>query len=121
MNLKKYLSISYATIAEKIGPNNKIILHTSNGTILGIPIFSDQELSDTFDQEKIHEGMTILTHNLIDAYKKDNYKNQEDKLSDEDSVLLLKDVTIIGNGNRYNSPFLVLFVNEIIGLSIGNI
>ena len=107
-SLKKETIVSFACLSdEKDLGNNKLVLVTTAGVITGTLAKSENFLSKAVDH-------------IIDQYRQDNGLDEK-PLNGNDGLLSLEDVTIMSGSKTFNIPFLTVFYDQIIGVSIGNI
>ena len=112
-SLKKSLiiNLSDSTLVEGL-EQNKLVLVTAFGNIVGKPL-NDKDLEHTDDNKNF---LPIM----VELFSKEYLK---DKTADgNDGYIILKDVKITSPSNTTtNLPFLVVFYDQIIGVTIGNI
>ena len=116
ISFKKHLcyGLSIATSIEDL-KKNKVIFLTPTGIVQGRIILATEESEKP---KWFHE----LVSGLADGFKEDRKTQEDTPLDSIDNVILLKDVEIIGlNGDRTNAPFFALFIDQIVGVSIGDI
>lgn len=82
--------------------NDALVLITAAGQIVGTPLL-DIESSDI--KGTVAEGRYL---NVVKAYE---------EVSKDHSVILLKDATLLTDSQRLHHEFLVIFTDEIIGVS----
>lgn len=116
-SIKKDLLIAFTMLESTSRDENPahLILVTSAGVISGLPVTE-------------HEEKGTITSNLLDfigtvikEHKESN--NIEDyKLAEGlDGFFSLKDVTIRSGNSTYTLPFLTVFYDQIVGVSVGNL
>lgn len=97
------------TISEGID-QNEVILLTASGIISGkVLSISDQE-----------DALAQLVKPIADGYFVETATSSED-LSATDGFILLKDVTLVQNSIKTTFPNLVVFFDQIIGITLGKI
>lgn len=96
---------------------NSLIIQTGGNTIIGTPILSGDEL-DADDFIKIAIDAYKQTKQSLKNDSEDHEKSME-KNMEKRQLVWLKDVVISGTSN-INLPFMVVFISEITGISIGN-
>lgn len=115
--LKKEIIFEFADMVFQNNDFTNIIFVTSTGLISGIPVAytgEDKEHSDYFDD------IAKLNHKISSEFKKKNSIPEGEFLDGNDGVLLLKDVTIKSGSATFNLPFLQLFFDQILGVTLGN-
>ncbi len=114
-SLKKDIIIKLSMIPLLQGmENNNIIVMTSAGTYTG-KIISNED-----DTPEIALPFVNMLSELADQYRQDNHIDENTLLDGNDGYLILKDVQLRTNGPIINMPFVVLFFDQIVGISIGN-
>lgn len=98
--------------------NRSVIIQTGGTTIYGTPILYEDELGEDDSAIKV----ALETYKAVK--KKDGIDIEEESSSDEAKkpprqLIWLKDVTILST-TRVNLPFIVIFVNKVDAISIGN-
>lgn len=101
--------------------NNKFIVHTSNGIYVG-------KLRNTeYDNSEVTENDDTLTC-FNKVYKKalKNYEASEKskifpEISENYATIELEDVQYINGTAHINMPFVELFVDQIVGFSLGTL
>lgn len=91
--------------------NNKIIFITSIGMIIANGID---------DSSAEHSVITKLTESIAEVYC-ESHNIGDEPLPENDGYILLKDVVIKNSNTTYNFNEIVLFYDQIIGITIGNI
>lgn len=127
--LKKYFSkklikiISYNTFidAEKQSSDSTdmLIIHTANGLYQG-----NLKQSENFANFELLKDDDILTaiRKIYLSFLDEHSKNSDDSIEDiiENPITIdLEDVTLISNTGKISLPFVSIFVDQIIGISIG--
>lgn len=93
---------TYTSIA--IASGNKLIFATQSGLISGIPIFDDDD--------------DILP--IQETYFKMFAKHRKSFKTDYLQSITLKDVSVSSANTNYNLPYLTIFMDKVLGVSIGN-
>lgn len=96
--------IVYSNIA--IETNNNIIFATQSGFIIGKPILEDEEVDSTLQ----------LFFDLSQQMKEENKSENEAITS-----ITLKDVRLSAANVTNHFPYLTVFMDQILGVSIGNL
>lgn len=91
--------------------DNKFILATPSGIIMGTPVFDEQSTEEL--------PFTNLTNSLITTYREDHGISDDVRLEGSDGVLYLKDVTIQNGVHVTSLPYMWVFYDQIVGVSIG--
>lgn len=119
-SLKKSMIIAMASIPEVEGfETNNLILTTPAGLICGKLISEDE----TTDSNKMNNLMAKVCNNFTEKYLKDiSDSDSEPIIEGNDGYLFLQDVTIRSTSSNATSnlPFMIVFYDQIIGVSIGN-
>lgn len=111
-SMKKEMIISFMTLPKVDGlTNNKLILSTSCGIMQGEPL-NDAD----FENNLLANLVTEFAKNYFEKYS----INPDESTPNNDGYIALKNVTFQGNPG-YNMPFLVVFYDQILGVSIGNL
>lgn len=102
--------LSGATTVEGL-ENNKVIIVTAMGMIIGTPY-----IEENYDESDLnHHAVPIVVKETADAYGTEN-------IDGNDGFIMLSDVTIKnGVNNVTNVPSLVVFYDQIIGITIGSV
>lgn len=120
-SLKKSLIIAMSCIPEVEGlEENDLILTTSAGIISG-KVPSEQEIDD-------EKSLYSVFYKICDNTKEEYLKNitstdSEPVIVGNDGYIILKDVKIRSTSSNTitHMPFMVVFYDQIIGVTIGNI
>lgn len=96
--------------------NNKIILSTAIGLITG-RLSTDDEYNDPKNVKTIIEK---LSYRFADDYKEKLSLSATDKLPAGEGWLYLVDVEIKSANYTHSMPFMIVFLDQIIGISLGN-
>ena len=113
--LKKYVISRLHNVPLVEGAeDNSVIVMTPAGTYIGKPVSDkDESKTDSFWAELFFE--------LAKDYRQDNQIAENVPLDGNDGFLVLKDVQLQANGSIIKMPFVVLFFDQIVGITIGNI
>lgn len=132
MMIKKYFSNKYSkiftmntlseTLNEAQNSNNKLMIHTANGIYVGK--LKEQEDYDNLDIQKNDDILTAYRKMYLNALN--NYENSDksdkiERISENSISITLEDVEIITSVKSINLPFVEIFVDQIIGFSLGSI
>lgn len=114
-SLKKFMIRNYEKLpGTKDFPYHKLILITAAGMICGLPV--DEEA----DKEKDEIGPLFQqNHKLYHDYRKENDIPEDQTLPGNDGYIMLKDVSIMANNQITRLSSMVVFCDEIIGVTIG--
>ncbi|SET71964.1 hypothetical protein SAMN05443270_1107 [Lacrimispora sphenoides] len=119
-SLKKDLIYNFWNIADlkQLG-TQRLQLVTASGLISGVPA---RLPVDTEYDELV--GTQILAKYYVDAVK--NYRSRHglsgtESVPGNDGAIVLQDVVITNTSGTIDIPFLVVFFDQIIGVSLGNI
>lgn len=105
-NFKENILLDMALFSEAI--NREIAVITANGTFLG------KLIPENPDVDKYNDAIEF-----IKLHKK---FNKEENTEVEENIVVLVDVTLLNSSNRTQSfPFVVIFVDQIIGVSYGRL
>lgn len=127
---KKYYSNKYFKIFtlnalakilnETQGTENKLMIHTANGIYIGtLKEHTDYENLDVQDGD---DALTIYRKMYLknqDTYENSNPVNEVEKISENPISITLENVEIITSGKSITLPFVDIFVDQIIGFSLG--
>ena len=129
--IKKYFSNKYSkiftlnilskTLNETQNSNNKLIIHTANGLYIGT--FKEQVDDDTLEIEKGDDLLTIYRKmylNALNNYDNDDASSNTEKVFENPISITLEDVEVITSGKTITLPFVEIFVDQIIGFSLGS-
>lgn len=121
-SLKKFISSNIGNFLDKRSElgleNNRIIFYTPIGVIEGDYINKDIDNIDELDNE--YSALLVMCESLYDEYV-ETYESEKSPLSGNDGFLILKNVVIRNSNNTFRIPSFILFYDQIIGISIGNI
>lgn len=115
-SLKKYLVAHFAQMPCVEGmENNELILITAAGIISGTFAIATDDVSDPANL------LAATTNELAHVYREDCGIPVDATLDGNDGCIALKDVTIRNGQNTFNTPFLCVFFDQIIGASLGKL
>lgn len=121
-SLKKFISSNIGNFLDKRSElgleNNRIIFYTPIGVIEGDYIDKGIDKIDELDSE--YSILATICEGLYDEYV-ETYESEKSPLPGDDGFLILKDVVIRNSNNTFRIPSFILFYDQIIGISIGNI
>lgn len=114
-SLKKQIIQNFfgITLLQKEFGNNQLILVTSLGLIAGTSININEDATSTL--------LLDLTDQFANDYIEKNALDKDNPLNGNDGFISLTDVTIKTSHATFNLPFLNVFYDQIIGVTIGNI
>ena len=102
--------------------NDKLIVHTANGIYVGtLRDFPD------YDNLEIQEGDDLLTIykktylKASDAYEHSEECSELEKVEENPISITLENVTVLTSNRPVNLPFVEIFIDQIIGVSVGSI
>ncbi|WP_240371720.1 hypothetical protein [Anoxybacteroides rupiense] len=99
-------------------PNTEILFFTHFGVVSG-SLYNPPEENDEFDPTYFfHEAILKTRDSLLSSYIEDGAK----RLVNDESFLLLKDVTVkpyANHSNSYKLAYFVLYSDAILGVSFG--
>lgn len=111
-SLKKSLIFSYCTMPLIDGSNNeKIIIITHAGIIIGSPIGKDES------DESIH-NMASISMAYADDYRKENSITELQSLDGNDGFIILKDVEFKSGAATHRFNVLTVFFDQIVGITV---
>ncbi len=128
---KKYFSTKYSkiftlnallkTYNETQQSNNKLIIHTANGIYVGT--LKEQVNYNNFDIQDDDDLITIFRKSYLKAL--DNYENSEEahiieKIEENPISITLENVELITSGNTMHLTFVEIFIDQIVGFSLGS-
>lgn len=112
-NLKKYIITEFAGMAfNSSTKSNRLILVTSTGIIIGDPAF-DEETDSAIS------SLVNVSKDIANEYREEN-NLPDSPLDGNDGFICLKNVTIKSPNTTTNIPFLNVFFDQIIGISLGD-
>lgn len=112
-SLKKHIIQEYGFVPSYENLQDyKLVLITANGTITGKPVLKDDEDETAFE-------LSNITKNFVSDYK-ETYSLEKDKQAPgNDGFIMIKDVKIVNLNHVTHLPFLIVFYDQIIGVSLG--
>ena len=128
---KKYFSTKYSkiftlnallkTYNETQQSNNKLIIHTANGIYVGT--LKEQVNYNNFDIQDDDDLITIFRKSYLKAL--DNYENSEEahiieKIEENPISITLENVELITSVNTMHLTFVEIFIDQIVGFSLGS-
>ncbi|MDU7338076.1 MAG: hypothetical protein E7L17_08180 [Clostridium sp.] len=125
---KNIVSHMYSSLFSEFLESNSLILLTPMGVIKGKPVDVKEALdkvSKNTDFSKLSSSeiscgaIAQLTENAADEYQKEF--SISFPLKGNDGYIILKNVTFDNSNKSYNLPALVVFFDQIIGITIANI
>lgn len=131
--IKKYFSRKYSkiftldalskTLNETQNTNNQLIIHTANGIYIGT--LKEQVDYDNLDIQEGDDLLTIYRKMYIKSlcnYENSDKSSEIEKISENSISMTLENVEVItSSGKSINLPFVEIFVDQIIGFSLGSI
>jgi hypothetical protein len=129
--MKKFFSRKYSKIQiinsilsalKKSGSStDKLIIHTSNGIYQGVlkkPInFSDTTVTENDD---ILTCFDKMYQSSLAAYENSEDSKNNIEISENSLTIELEDVDVFTSLKKVKMPFAIIFVDQIIGFSIGH-
>lgn len=109
-------NLALSTELEELKEKN-IILLTGLGIIEGRLITEE----DTADKDSQDMLMDTLVENISKKYRELHEIPGDVLIPGNDGCITLKEVSITSNGFHTELPYLVVFFDQIIGISVGNI
>lgn len=118
MSLKKEIIRFISATPEVEGfEKNKLILTTAFGLITGR--FPDpEEMNDLTNPTTVIAKLASCT---AQTYKTNLSLSETDSLPGDDGYMYLVDVQVTSNTETFTLPFMIIFYDQIIGVSIANI
>lgn len=114
--LKKHLTIGLAHMPQiEVLENNQLILVTAAGIISGSYTPSASESPNSSDV------IVTTIDKLSEAYMEQHNIPNNALLDGNDGYITLTNVTIRNGQGTVNTPFLCVFFDQIIGISLGNL
>ncbi len=130
--IKKYFSNKYSkiftlnalskTLNEAQNTNNELMIHTSNGIYIGT--LKEQVDYDNLDIQKDDDLLTIYRKMYLKSlsnYESSGKSSEIEKISENSISITLENVEVITSGKSITLPFVEIFVDQIIGFSLGSI
>lgn len=90
----------------------RLILITSAGIIIGDPVTED-------DSDDVANDLSKTVKIFTDDYYGRNNIDKNVSLDNDDGFLCLKNVELKSSTNTFHIPFITIFYNDIIGITIG--
>jgi len=117
VSLKKELIMDFSLLPNfQVLEKNRIYLATAMGLISGrVP--SEEE---TEDKTNPIMAFAQICHNTTNTYRAELSLSETDKLPGDEGYIFLVDVEIKSQNLTYKMPFMTIFFDQIIGISIGN-
>lgn len=94
--------------------NNNLILFTTSGIISGKLLLESTENSN-------NKVFSDIVEDVINTYRSDNSLDELKPLNDNDGFLMMENVVIFESNRSINMPFMIVFFDQITGISIGNL
>lgn len=130
--VKKYFSNKYSkiftlntlskTLNEAQNTNNQLMIHTANGIYVGT--LKEQVDYDNLDIQKDDDLLTIYRKMYLKSlynYESSDKSSEIEKIPENSISITLEDVKVITSGKSIDLPFVEIFVDQIIGFSLGSI
>jgi len=118
-SFKKNIIHQYSLLSSADGmEKNYIILATATGIIKG-RIIPPNEAPIT-DTSTVEELLLNVAEECAKNYRSDNQIPDNQMLPGSDGGISLKDVSIKLSYGTFSAPFLFVFYDQIIGVSVGN-
>lgn len=130
--IKKYFSKKYSkiftlnalskTLNETQNTNNQLIIHTANGIYLGT--LKEQVDYDNLEIQKDNDLLTIYRKMYLKSlsnYESSDKSSEIEKIPENSISITLENVKVITSGKSIDLPFVEIFVDQIIGFSLGSI
>ena len=90
----------------------RLILITSAGVIIGDPVIEN-------DPDDVANNLSKHIKLFTDDYYDQNNIDKNVSLDNDDGFLCLKNVELKSSTNTFHIPFITIFYNDIIGITIG--
>lgn len=114
-SLKKHLVLSLAALPSIEGwEQNQIIIFTSSGRITGTPVIPEKSNGQT-------QYLTNLVAEFSKQYREENSLPPDSPLDNNDGAIVLSNVTVSNGGPEVHLNFLVVFYDQIVAITIGNL
>lgn len=108
-SLKKFIVSGLSEITKVEGMDkNQLIVFTSNSTIFG-KLPTNGEISENF----LSKFVADMANNYFE-------QNGVSEIPGDDGFLILEDATVLSNGRTIFSPSVVVFYDQIAGITIGD-
>lgn len=129
--MKKYFSNKFVKISclnsfmnvinDTVEKPNKLIVHTANGIYIGtLKVYDDSENYEVKDNDDILTTYHKLYLKTIDNIEIDK-DNKVERVLENPISITLENVEIFSSNVRTNLPFVEIFIDQIIGISLGSI
>jgi len=99
--------------------NGKLIIITAAGLITGVP--AERQIDADYKDLEKRQFFTKFFDDSIRMYRKKHDMPDEESTSGNDGAIALQDVVIHSGIKQTSMPFLVVFYDQIIGVTIGNL
>lgn len=123
---RKYLKLitidSIVKATNNSSCKNKLLVHTSNGIYIGN--LRNQVEYDNTEIEENDDTLTCFNKlylSSLEKYEADKKSKEIPEISENFVTIELEDVQLVNGASRVNMPFVELFVDQIIGFSIGSL
>ena len=111
-SFKKYIIRRFSELPlSELLFDNKLILATPSGIIMGTPVFDEKSTEEL--------PFTNFINSLGSIYREDHDISEDARLEGNDGYLYLKDVTIRNGVHCTSLPYMWVFYDQIVGVSIG--
>lgn len=130
--VKKYFSNKYSkiftlnailkTLNETEISSDKLIVHTANGIYVGT--LKEQEDYDNLEIQKSDDILTVYRKmylNSLNAFENSDKSSNIEKIPENSISITLENVQVLTSSRIINLPFVEIFVDQIIGFSLGSI
>lgn len=117
----------YEAILQETLKGNSLILATHSGIITGTPIPAEEieaiESKSNFSEMTKKESSICMTSTMLEAMGEAYDEKYDAKHSspENDGCILLKDVVLRSSGATYSFQTFVVFFDQILGVSYGNV
>lgn len=109
------------SLNESRSDDDKLIIHTANGLYIGdFKEFSKPSNLKIEDNDDILTCYNKLYLSAMESYeKKDDFKD-DIEVSENPISITLENVELVTSSKNVNMPFVILFIDQIIGFSVGH-
>lgn len=120
---RKYLKVLAHSYLSKnnissIQPEDNLLVHTALGIYQGkMKFIESKELKDISEDS---DTPTLIQSIYEDDLKKSDLNTFDDEISENPITITLEDVTLITSNAKIHMPFVNIFVDQIIGISVGS-
>ncbi len=129
--MQKYFSKKFSKIQvlnsildslnESVSKKHKLIIHTANGLYSGkLKNFHDLDYSNINKSDDILTCYRKMYLSSLDKYESSDNSN-DIEISENSITIELEDVELITSMKTVRLPFVSLFVDQIIGISLGSL